>query len=145
MKRKRAKAKQQTTSATSSHAAAWEKTRERLDRALRSAGRKPTEAVAIVERMKSAQGKAADELVVCDEIKQLYVGLLRDGRKEYEIDASDICGEKASKHLLTRDAIGAIQEYEQQIAILERLVNQQGILNLARACPKSAVAIGCWS
>ena len=76
MKRKKVTHKQQATSAKSSQPAAgtsepgaivtaWSKARERLEQALRSAGRDPAEAAVIVARMKAArQGKAADELAV---------------------------------------------------------------------------------
>ena len=106
----------------SARCAAWEKARERLGQALRAAGRDQAEAAAIVARLKAArQGKPADELAVYDEVKGLYAGLVRDGRKEFESDLVALCGEKALVHMRAGDAPGAIQEYNQAIAIQERL------------------------
>lgn len=110
----------------SARCVARERARERLEQALRAAGRDQAEAAAIVARLKAArQGKPADELAVYDEVKGLCEGLVRDGRKESESDLVALCGEKALIHIRAGDAPGAIQEYNQAIAIQERLIKQE--------------------
>jgi len=151
MKRKKVTNKQPATSAKSSQPAAgtsepssivtvWAKARKRMKHALRSAGRDPAEAAAIVARMMAArQGKAADELAVYDEIKPVYVGLVQDGREEFESDLVALCAEKALVHLRAEDAAGAIREYDQVITIQERWVKQHSHPHLAAGLAKSYI------
>src|ERR1035441_715690 len=151
MKRKKVTNKQQATSAKSSQpaagtsepssiATAWAKARERMEQALRSAGRDPAEAAVIVARMKAArQGKAADELAVYDEIKPVYVGLVQNGREEFESDLVALCAEKALVHLRAEDASGAIREYDQVITIKERWVKQHTRPDLAAGLAQSYI------
>ena len=121
----------------SARCAAWERARERLGQALRAAGRDQAEAAAIVARLKAArQGKPADELAVYDEVKGLYAGLVQDGRKEFESDLVALCGEKALVHMRAGDAPGAIQEYNQAIAIQERLIKQESRRDLIATHPR---------
>jgi tetratricopeptide (TPR) repeat protein len=105
---------------------------EWLWRALRAAGRDPAEAVAMVDgRGITRQGKLVAEIAVYEDAKQLYCALVRDGRKTLEQDLAKLCCDKAVVHETAADVHGALQEYDQAIAIRERLVNQEGRSELA--------------
>ena len=119
---------------TASHRSngAWTDPQEWLQKALQATGRDPAEAAAMVARRGvTRQGELVAELAVYDEAKQLYARLVRDGRKELESDLATLCLNKALVHQTAADAQGGLQEYDQAIAIWERLVNQEGRRELA--------------
>jgi tetratricopeptide (TPR) repeat protein len=110
----------------------WTDPKEWLEKALRAAGRDPAEAVAIIlRRGATRRGELVAEIAVYDEAKQLHERLVRDGRKELEIDLARLCMDKALVHITAADGTGALREYDWAIAILERLVNQEGRRELA--------------
>jgi tetratricopeptide (TPR) repeat protein len=103
-----------------------------LEKGLRAQGRDPAEAAAIISRRGATrQGKLVADIAVYDEAKQLYLRLVHDGHKELESDLAALCLNKAYVHQTAADAHGAIGEYDQAIAIWERLVNQDGRGELA--------------
>jgi hypothetical protein len=110
----------------------WKDPQEWLEMALRAAGRDPAEAAEMVAaRGVTRQGELVAEMAVYDEAKRLYLQLVRGGQKELEWDLTILCEHKALVHLTAADLHGALQEYDQAIAIRERLVNQGGELDLA--------------
>jgi len=112
--------------------AAWTDPKEWLEKALRAAGRDPEEAATIVSRRGATRrGELVAEIAVYDEAKRLYERLVRDGRKELESDLATLCVQKALVHSTAADGTGALREYDQAIAIRERLVNQEGSRELA--------------
>jgi tetratricopeptide (TPR) repeat protein/tRNA A-37 threonylcarbamoyl transferase component Bud32 len=112
--------------------AAWTDPRVWLEKALRAAGRGPAEAAAMLgQRGVTRRGELVAEMAVYDEAKRLYVRLVREGHKELECDLAELCMEKALVHETAADGRGAIQEYDQTIAIREQLVNQEGRRELA--------------
>ena len=112
--------------------AAWPDPRKWLERALRLAGHDPGEAAAMVaQRGATRRGELVADVAAYDEAKRLYMGLVREGRKELEGDLAALCMDKALVHITAADEHGTIQEYDQAIAILERLVNREGNRELA--------------
>ena len=110
----------------------WEDPQEWLEEALRAAGRDPAEAATMVAgRGVTRQGELVAEMAAYDEAKRLYLQLVRGGQKELERDLTILCCHKALVHRTAADLHGALQEYDQAIAILERLVNQEGRRELA--------------
>ena len=110
----------------------WKDPQEWLEKALRAAGRDPAEAAAMVaKRGVTRQGELVAEMAVYDEAKRLYLQLVRGGQKELERDLAILCWHKALVHRTAADLHGALQEYDQAIAIRERLVNQEGRRELA--------------
>jgi len=98
-----------------------------LEKALRVAGRYPATAEAISERRGvTRRGELVAELAVYDEAKRLYEGLILEGRKELELDLATLCMEKAMIHSTAADEQGALEEYDQVIAIRERFVGLDG-------------------
>ena len=83
------------------------------------------------QRGVTRRGELVAEVAVYDEAKRLYVRLVRGGQKELESDLATLCWEKALVHRTAADQHGALQEYDQAIAIRERLVNQEGRRELA--------------
>jgi serine/threonine protein kinase len=110
----------------------WTDPQKWLEKALRAAGRDPTEAAAIVSRRGTTRrGELVAEIAVYDEAKRLYERLVMDGRKEFENDLARLCIYKAFVHETATDGTGALHEYDQAIAILEQLVNRGGRRELA--------------
>ena len=111
----------------------WKDPQEWLEKALRAAGRDPAEAATMVAgRGVTRQGELVAEMAAYDEAKRLYLQLVRGGKNELEMVLAILCGEKALVHWTAADLHGALQEYDQAIAILERLVNQEGRRELAK-------------
>ncbi|MFA7175003.1 MAG: serine/threonine-protein kinase, partial [Kiritimatiellia bacterium] len=111
---------------------AWKDPQVWLEKGLRAAGRDPAEAAAMLSRRGvTRRGELVAELAVYDEAKRLYQQLVRDGRKELECDLAVLCSDKALIHRVAADGHGALGEYDQAIAIRERLVNQEGRRELA--------------
>jgi tetratricopeptide (TPR) repeat protein len=112
--------------------AVWKDPQEWLEMALRAAGRDPAEAATMVAgRGVTRQGELVAEMAAYDEAKRLYLQLVRGGKNELERDLAILCFDKALVHRTAADLHGALQEYDQAIAILERLVNQEGLRELA--------------
>jgi tetratricopeptide (TPR) repeat protein len=112
--------------------AAWANPGEWLEKALRAAGRDAAEAKAIMAQLKDVfQADLAVKLAAYDEAKRLYAPMIRGGRKDLEMDWVRLCEQKALVHLTTEDAVGADQEYDQVVAILERWVEKQDRLDLS--------------
>jgi tetratricopeptide (TPR) repeat protein len=117
---------------TATTGSVWGDPQEWLEAALRAAGRDPAEASTMVAgRGVTRQGELVAEIAVYDEAKRLYLQLVRGGQKELERDLAILCGHKALVHRTAADLHGALQEYDQAIAIEERLVNQEGRRELA--------------
>jgi ankyrin repeat protein/serine/threonine protein kinase len=121
--------------------------REWLEKALRAAGSDPAEATAILAgRATSRYGELVAELAGYNDAKQIYLRLVRGGRKDLENDVASLCMEKAFVHENVGDLNGAISEYDQAIAIREQLVNQKGhwelASNLATLYLNKALAVG---
>jgi serine/threonine protein kinase/tetratricopeptide (TPR) repeat protein len=111
--------------------AAWTNPQVWLERALLEAGRDPAEAVVIVSRRGvTRRADLVAELAVFDEAKRLYEQLVKD-RKGLAVELAILCMDKALVHTTSADFPGALQEYDQAIAIRERLVNQDGQHDLA--------------
>jgi len=111
---------------------AWADPRVWLEKALRAAGRDPAEAAAMLgQRGATRRGELVAEIAAYDEAKRLYLRLVGEGRKELETDLATLCVDKALVHRTAADEHGAIQEYDQAIAVLERLVNREGRRELA--------------
>jgi tetratricopeptide (TPR) repeat protein len=128
------------------HGTEWTDPKVWLEKALRAAGRDPAEAVAIVlRRGATRRGELVAEIAIYADAKRLYERLVRDGRRELEIDLVALCMEKALVHLTASDGSGALQECDQTITILERLVNQEGrrelTNNLAHVYTNKAVIV----
>jgi tetratricopeptide (TPR) repeat protein len=126
--------------------ATWTDPRVWLERALRAAGRDPGEAEGLLARTGATRrGTLVGELAAYDEAKRIYLSLVWEGRRELEDDLTCLCVEKAFIHETAADRHGAIGEYNQAIAIYERLVNQEGhreLANgLARVYENKAVAL----
>jgi serine/threonine protein kinase len=103
-----------------------------LERALLAAGRDPGEAAAILTRRGATRrGELVAELIAYDEAKRLYEELIVGGIQDLEGDLATLCIDKALVHGTAADKHGAIKEYDQAIAIRERLVNQEGHRELA--------------
>jgi serine/threonine protein kinase/tetratricopeptide (TPR) repeat protein len=114
------------------HGTVWTDPKVWLEKALRAAGRDPAEAVVIVSRRGATRrGELVADIAVYDEAKRLYEGLVKDGRNELETDLAKLCMEKALVHSTAADGTGALCEYDQAIAIRERLVNHEGHRELA--------------
>jgi len=112
--------------------AAWADPQEWLEKGLRAAGRDPAEAAAMLSwRGITRRGELVAELAVYDVAKRLYQQLVRDGRNELKSDLAELCLNKALVHQVAADGHGALGEYDQAIAIRERLVNQEGRHELA--------------
>ena len=77
------------------------------------------------------QPDVAVELAAHGETKRLYARLLRAGRNELRSDLAMLCLEMARLHLATGAGAGTLPEYDQAIAIYDRLVNQEGQRELA--------------
>ena len=111
---------------------AWTDPRVWLERALRAAGRDPAEAAAMLgQRGTTRRGELVAEVAAYDEAKRLYLRLVQEGHKELESDLATVCIDKALVHGTAADQQGAIHEYDQAIAIRERLVNREGRRELA--------------
>jgi hypothetical protein len=68
-------------------AAAWANPKEWLQKALRAAGRDPTEAAAIMAQLADVlRAEIVVKLAAYEEAKRLYAPMVRDGRKDLEID-----------------------------------------------------------
>ena len=120
------------------HGIAWRDPREWLEKALRTAGRDPAEAAAMLgQRGATRRGELVAEMAAYDEAKRLHTCLIKEGHKELETDLATICMEKALVHETVADLHGAIQEYDQAIAIWERLVNLEGRRELANALARA--------
>ena len=110
----------------------WKDPQEWLEMALRAAGRNPAEAAMMVAgRGVTRQGELVAEMAAYDEAKRLYLQLVRGGQEKLETDLAELCFDKALVHRTAADVHGALQEYDQAIAIRERLVNQDGRRELA--------------
>ena len=110
----------------------WKDPQKWLETALLAAGRDPAEAAAMMAgRGVTRRGELVAEIAVYDEAKRLYLQLVRGGQKELERDLAIVCWHKALVHRTAADLHGALQEFDQAIAILERLVNQEGRRELA--------------
>ncbi|MFA7175078.1 MAG: serine/threonine-protein kinase, partial [Kiritimatiellia bacterium] len=126
--------------------AGWTDPQVWLEKGLRAAGRDPAEAGAMLSRRGvTRRGELVAEMSVYDEAKRLYQQLVRDGRKELESDLAELCSDKALIHRAAADEHGTLGEYDQAIAILERLVNQEGrnelLNNLATVYMNKASAV----
>ncbi len=112
--------------------AAWADPQVWLEKGLRAAGRDPAEAAALLSRRGvTRRGELVAEMAVYDEAKRLYQQLVQDGRKELESDLAELCSDKALIHQAAADGHGALGEYDQAIALRERLVNLEGRRELA--------------
>jgi tetratricopeptide (TPR) repeat protein len=112
--------------------AKWTDPRQWLEKGLRAAGRNSAEAARIVAgRGVTRQGELVGDIAVYDEAKRLYVRLVQEGRKELENDLATLCVDKALVHMTAADVPGAMGEYDQAIAIRERLIKQEGRRELA--------------
>jgi serine/threonine protein kinase/lipopolysaccharide biosynthesis regulator YciM len=110
----------------------WSDPRVWLEKALLATGRDPAEAVAMLgQRGATRRGELVAEVAAYDEAKRLYMRLVLEGHKEWESDLATLFMNKALVHRAATDENGAIQEYDQAIAILERLVNREGRRELA--------------
>jgi hypothetical protein len=92
----------------------------------------PAEAATMVARRGvTRQGELVADIAVYEEAKRLYLRLVRDGQKMLEKDLVGLCWNKAFVHETAADLHGAVQEWDQAIAILGPLVNQEGRRELA--------------
>jgi len=111
---------------------AWTDPRVWMEKALRAAGRDPAEAATMLgQRGATRRGELVAELAAYDEAKRLYLRLVREGHGELESDLAKLCVDKALVHKTVADVHGASQEYDQAIAIWERLVNTEGRREMA--------------
>jgi tetratricopeptide (TPR) repeat protein len=98
-----------------------------LEKALRAAGRDPAEAATMMaKRGVTRRGELVAEIAAYDEAKRLYLQLIRGGKIGSEMVLAALCSEKAIVHRTAADLHGALQEYDQAIAIGERWVNREG-------------------
>lgn len=112
----------------------WRDPQVWLERALIEAGRDPVEASAIVENAGvTRRGELVREMVAYDKAKRLYENLILNGKVELERDLATLCMGKALVHLTAADRHGALEEYDQALAIRERLTNQEWSIELATA------------
>jgi len=128
---------------------------EWLQKALLIAGCDPAEAAKMMERRGvTRKGKLVAEIAAYEEAKQLYVRLIRDGRKDLESELARLCSDKALVHDTAGDVHGALHEDDQALSILERLVKQDGRSELANdlaiTYQNKAVAVSnlgdkCWA
>jgi tetratricopeptide (TPR) repeat protein len=126
---------------------AWSDPREWLESGLLAAGRDPAEAAAMLgQRGVTRRGELVSEVAAYDEAKRLFVCLVLEGHRELENELAWLCMNKALVHSTAADQNGTIREYDQAIAIWERLVNQEGgrelANNLAAAYMSKANTVG---
>ena len=85
--------------------AAWANPKDWLQKALRAAGRQPAEAESIMAQLAEIlRGEIVVKLGAYEEAKRLYAPMIRDGRKDLEMDLVQLCEEKALVHFTTGDA-----------------------------------------
>ena len=126
--------------------AKWANPSKWLEKALRAAGRAPAEAAAMMAQLTEVFGtEPAVKLAAYDEAKRLYTQMVRDGRKDLEVDLAMLCETKAALQFAMGDVAGADQERDQVVAIVERLAEQEGRLelssNLANAYASKSIAV----
>jgi len=126
--------------------AKWANPSKWLEKALRAAGRAPAEAAAMMAQLTEVFGtEPAVKLAAYDEAKRLYTQVVRDGRKDLEVDLAMLCETKAALQFAMGDVAGADQERDQVVAIVERLAEQEGRLelssNLANAYASKSIAV----
>lgn len=102
----------------------WRDPQEWLERALRAAGRNPTEAADIIEqRGSSLRGQLVADVALYHEARYIYERLLIVGQKNVETELADLCHEAAALHRAADDSSGSLGLYDRAIEIRERLVN----------------------
>lgn len=101
---------------------AWKDPLVFLKTALRAAGRDSAEAAPIAQRTMSRRGELVADIVIYDQAKQIYTGLIRQGKMDLEGTLATLCEAKALVHRAAADEPGAINEYDDAINIRERLL-----------------------
>ncbi|MCC6822426.1 MAG: tetratricopeptide repeat protein, partial [Verrucomicrobia subdivision 3 bacterium] len=119
--------------------ATWRSPRNWLEAALRVTGDVPADAAALLDKHGATRsGQLVVEVAFYEEVKRIYERYIRNGRKDLECDLAGLCMDKAVVHWTAADSSGTLREYDQAIAIWERMVNHEGRLEfedeLARAC-----------
>ena len=110
----------------------WEDPRVWLEDALRLSGRNSEEAKDIIERQgRSRRGKLVLELIIFEEAKSIFLDIVKKGRRDLVLDLAFLCRDKAHVHETVDDIPGALNEYDQCIEIVQRLVEQEGHRELA--------------
>ncbi|MEM2582431.1 MAG: serine/threonine-protein kinase [Candidatus Caldarchaeum sp.] len=110
----------------------WDDPRIWLERALRAAGRDPSEADALIPRREgSRQAQAVADLAAYEEARRIYERLVESGRSDLREDLAALCVNKAFVHENLADMPGALAMHDRAIAIYERLVHREGRWELA--------------
>jgi serine/threonine protein kinase len=110
----------------------WDDPLEWLRKAFRAADYDPAMAdIRIPLRTGSRRAQAIADMGVYEEAYRIFERLVMEGRGFLEDQLAALCCEKALIHENTGDLVGAAELFARAVAILERLVNQQGRLELA--------------
>ena len=105
---------------------AWDPPKEWLERALRAAGRNPSEAEGLLSRIGTGRlGHLVGDVSIYDEAKRIYESLLREQRNEVRRDLANVCMNKAILHRTAGDFSGALRECDQAVSIWERLTAEE--------------------
>ena len=100
----------------------WSDPRGWLELALRLDGRNPAEAETVLSQLGvTRRGQLVMDLAAYDEAKGIIERLASTGQKDLEQNLASLCMEKASVHKTADDYSGALKEYDQCIAIYQRL------------------------
>ena len=112
--------------------AQWNDPQVWLERALKAAGRDPSEAAEIVTNHgRSRRGQLVTDLAVYDEARRMLERLVTEGGKDLESILARLCNAAAPVQQAADDFPGALGLSNKAIQILEQLVNIGGQRELA--------------
>jgi serine/threonine protein kinase/tetratricopeptide (TPR) repeat protein len=110
----------------------WDDPRKWLAKALRLSGRDPSDLEDILKEQKgSRKAQALLDLELYEQALKIYLDLVKQGRKEIDVELSRLYQHKAFVHENVADLPGAVAMYDRATEILDRLMTQESRSELA--------------